>query len=192
MIRMMLELIPGTWYVLIPTERLPHRCNLGFLIWLSSASEPIIMAYTSVRAVTHASPQCMQARYSREWLGDKKKTESRTSKGRSYRRKKTSRFATFEHDKISRLLTFHSFLTKIADTSRFMSCFVILSNCKKSNISNPAVFAGGTNSRRWGRAGPSRRRRAQPSPGPVGDIFKITSPSPNRSGRFQSLSLIHI
>ena len=70
--------------------------------------------------------------------------------------------------------------------SRFMSRFVMFPNCKKSNISNPTVFAGGANSRRWGRAGPSRRRLAQPAPGPAGDISKITSPSPTRSGRFQS------
>ena len=70
--------------------------------------------------------------------------------------------------------------------SRFMSRFVIFSNSKKSNISNPTVFAGGANSRRWGRAGPSRRRLAQPAPGPAGDIFKITGPSPTRSVRFQS------
>ena len=48
------------------------------------------------------------------------------------------------------------------------------------------VFAGGANSRRWGRAGPRRRRLAQPAPGPAGDTFKIISPSPTRSGRFQS------
>ena len=66
--------------------------------------------------------------------------------------------------------------------SRFMSRFVIFSNCKKSNISNPTFFAGGANSRRWGRAGPSRRHLAQPAPGPAGDIFKISSPSPTRSG----------
>ena len=48
------------------------------------------------------------------------------------------------------------------------------------------VFAGGANSRRWGRAGPRRRRLAQPAPGPASDILKITSPSPTRSGRFQS------
>ena len=70
--------------------------------------------------------------------------------------------------------------------SRFMSRFVIFSNSNKSNISNPTVFAGGANSRRWGRAGPSRRRLAQPAPGPAGDIFKITGPSPTRSVRFQS------
>ena len=45
---------------------------------------------------------------------------------------------------------------------------------------------GGANSRRWGRAGPSRRRLAQPAPGPAGEIFKITGPSPTRSVRFQS------
>ena len=67
-----------------------------------------------------------------------------------------------------------------------MSCFVIFSNSKKSNISNPTIFAGGANSRRWGRAGPSRRRLAQPAPGPAGDSFKITGPSPTRSVRFQS------
>ena len=70
--------------------------------------------------------------------------------------------------------------------SRFMSRFVIFSNSKKSNVSNPTVFAGGANSRRWGRAGPSRRRLAQPAPGPAGDVFKITGPSPTKSVRFQS------
>ena len=70
--------------------------------------------------------------------------------------------------------------------SRFMSRFVLFSNCKKSNIANPTVFAGGANSRRWGRAGPSRRRLAHTAPGPAGDIFKITGPSPTRSERFQS------
>ena len=35
-------------------------------------------------------------------------------------------------------------------------------------------------------AGPSRRRLAQPAPGPTGDIFKITGPSPTRSVGFQS------
>ena len=69
--------------------------------------------------------------------------------------------------------------------SRFMSCFVIFSGSNKSNISNPTIFAGGANSRRLGRAGPSRRRLAQPAPGPAGDIFKITGPSPTRSLRFQ-------
>ena len=70
-------------------------------------------------------------------------------------------------------ITIHDipFLSKIADMSRFMSRFVIFSNSKKSNVSNPTVFAGGANSRRWGRAGPSRRRLAQPAPGPAGDIF---------------------
>ena len=63
---------------------------------------------------------------------------------------------------------------------------MIFSNSKKSDISNPAVFAGGANSRRWGRAGPSRRGLAQPAPGPAGDVFKITGPSPTRSVRFQS------
>ena len=67
-----------------------------------------------------------------------------------------------------------------------MSRFVTLSNSKKANLSNPTVFAGGANSQRWGRAGPSRRRLAQPAPGPAGDIFKITGPSPTRSVRFQS------
>ena len=57
---------------------------------------------------------------------------------------------------------------------------------KKSNISNAPIFAGEVNSRRWGRAGPSRRRLAQPVPGPAGDIFKITGPSPTRCVRFQS------
>ena len=45
---------------------------------------------------------------------------------------------------------------------------------------------GGANSRRWGRAGPSRRRLAQPAPGLAGYIFKITGPSPTTSVRFQS------
>ena len=67
-----------------------------------------------------------------------------------------------------------------------MSRFVIFSISKKSTISIPTVFEGGANSRRWGRAGPSRRRLAQPAPGPAGDIFKITGPSPTRSVRFQS------
>ena len=70
--------------------------------------------------------------------------------------------------------------------SRFMSRFVIFSNSKKSNLSNPTVFAGGANSRRWGRAGASRRRLAQPAPGPAGDIFKITGPSPIRPVRLQA------
>ena len=70
--------------------------------------------------------------------------------------------------------------------SRFMSRFAIFSNSKTSNISNPTVFAGGANSRRWGRAGRSRRCLAQPAPGPAGDIFKITGPSPTRPVRFQS------
>ena len=39
---------------------------------------------------------------------------------------------------------------------------------------------------RWGRAGPSRRRLARPAPGPAGDIFKITGPSPTRSVGFRS------
>ena len=56
--------------------------------------------------------------------------------------------------------------------SRFMSRFAIFSNSETSNISNPTVFAGGANSRRWGQAGPSRRRLAQPAPGPAGDIAK--------------------
>ena len=78
------------------------------------------------------------------------------------------------------------FLTKIADVSRFMSRLVLFSNCRNSNIFNPTVFAGGSNSRGWGRAGPSRRHLAQSAPGPAGDIFKITGPSPTRSVRFQS------
>ena len=48
---------------------LPHRYNLDRLIW-SSVSEPIIIAYTSARAFMHATPQCMLARYSLEWLGN--------------------------------------------------------------------------------------------------------------------------
>ena len=68
--------------------------------------------------------------------------------------------------------------------SSFMSRSVIFSNRKKNTKSNG--LAGRAKVRRWGRAGPSRRRLAQPTPGPAGDIFKITSPSPTRSGRFQS------
>ena len=70
--------------------------------------------------------------------------------------------------------------------SRFMSRFVIFSGSNKSNISNPTIFAGGANSGRWGRAGPSRRRLAQPAPGPAGDTFKITGPSPTRAVGYQS------
>ena len=33
-------------------------------------------------------------------------------------------------------------------------------------------FDGGTNSRRWSRAGRGRPRLAQPAPGPAGDIFE--------------------
>ena len=43
--------------------------NLGCLTW-SSGSEPIIVAYTPARAVINATPQCMLARYSFDWLGD--------------------------------------------------------------------------------------------------------------------------
>ena len=68
----------------------------------------------------------------------------------------TSPFVTFEHDKVSCFMTV--LLTEIADMSRFMPRFVILSNSKNSNIFNPTVFAGGANSRRWGRAGPGRPR----------------------------------
>ena len=56
--------------------------------------------------------------------------------------------------------------------SRFTSRFVIFSISKKSNISNLTVFAGGANSRRWGRAGPGRPRLAQRAPGPAGDVFE--------------------
>ena len=66
-----------------------------------------------------------------------------------------------------------------------MSRFVTFSNCKKSIISNPTVFAGGANSRRWGRAGRSRSRLPQPAPGPECD-FQITSSSPAWCVRFQS------
>ena len=58
--------------------------------------------------------------------------------------------------------------------------FLLKKKSNKSNILNPTVFAGGANSRRWGRAGPSRRRLDQPAPGPAGDFFKITGPSPTR------------
>ena len=50
--------------------------------------------------------------------------------------------------------------------------FLIKKNCKKSKVSNPTVFAGRANPRRWGRAGPGRPRLAQPAPGPAGAIFK--------------------
>ena len=85
-------------------------------------------------------------------------------------------------------ITIHDipFLTKIADMSRFMSRFVIFSISKKSNISFPPVLAGRASSLRWGPAGPSRRRLAQLAPGPAGDIFRTTGPSPTRSVRFQS------
>ena len=75
---------------------------------------------------------------------------------------------TFEHHEM--LSRFHdlSFLTKAADMSRFMSRFVIVSNSKKSNISNAGVL--------WAEpthadgAGPSR---AGPSvPGPGCEMFK--------------------
>ena len=71
--------------------------------------------------------------------------------------------------------------------SRFMSRFVILSNCKKSN--DPMVFERGANSRRWGRAGPTAPgpARARPSPRPAKPvIFSITGPRPTWSVRFQS------
>ena len=58
--------------------------------------------------------------------------------------------------------------------SRFISRFVIFSKSKKSNIPNPTVFAGGANSRRWGRAGPSRRRPAQRV------IFQNHGPKPDQ------------
>ena len=69
--------------------------------------------------------------------------------------------------------------------SRFMSRFVIFSSGKKTNVSNSTVFAGGANSRRWGRAGRSRSRLPQPAPGPECD-FQITSSSPAWCVRFQS------
>ena len=48
------------------------------------------------------------------------------------------------------------------------------------------MFAGGANYRRWGRAGPSLWRQAKPAPGPEGDTFIPTGPSPTRPVRFQS------
>ena len=63
-----------------------------------------------------------------------------------------------------------------------MSRFVIFS----SNISIQRFLRVGPTLLRWGRAGPSRRRLAQPAPGPAGDIFKITGPSLTRSVGFQS------
>ena len=56
--------------------------------------------------------------------------------------------------------------------SRFISPFVIIFKKKKTDISNPTVFAGGAYPRRWGRAGPGRPRLTQPAPGPAGDIFR--------------------
>ena len=44
-----------------------------------------------------------------------------------------------------------------------MSRFVIFFNRKKSNVANPRVFAGGANSRGWGRA---------EAPGPARGMFK--------------------
>ena len=58
------------------TERLPHRRNLGCLTW-SPVSEPISSrTHQNERAVIRATPQCMLARYSFEWLGDKKKIKA--------------------------------------------------------------------------------------------------------------------
>ena len=99
---------------------------------------------------------------------------------------------TFEHDKVSCFMTV--LLTEIADMSRFMPRFVILSNSKNSNIFNPTVFAGGANSRRWGRAGPGRPRPAQPvmfsNDGPKPEIVcEILFPQnvgPIRPASFQS------
>ena len=47
------------------------------------------------------------------------------------------------------------------------------------------VFCGWGQLSEVGSSRASRRRLAQPTPGPVGDIFKITGPSPTRSLRFQ-------
>ena len=55
--------------LLILDERLPRRCSLGCLNW-PSVREPIIIAYTSVRGVIHATSQRMLARYLFEWLCD--------------------------------------------------------------------------------------------------------------------------
>ena len=67
-----------------------------------------------------------------------------------------------------------------------MSRFVIYFQILKNPIFQIPRFCGWANSRRWGRAGPSQRRLAQPAPGPACDIFKITGPSPTRSVRSQS------
>ena len=90
-----------------------------------------------------------------------------------------SRFVIFSNYKnpifqIQRSLRVGPTLAGGAEPGR--SRFVIFSNCKRSKTSNPTVFAGGGNSRRWGRAGPGRPRR----PGsalPV--IFSNHGPKPD-------------
>ena len=69
--------------------------------------------------------------------------------------------------------------------SRFMSRFVIFSNCKKIQYFKSNGFCG------WGQLSEVGSSRAEPTalepaPGPAGDIFKIAGPSPTRSVRFQS------
>ena len=66
--------------------------------------------------------------------------------------------------------------------SPFTSRFVIYFQNLKIQYFKSSDFCGWANSR----AGPSQQRLAQPAPGPAGDIFKITGPSPTRSVRFQS------
>ena len=122
---------------------------------------------------------CLQIQYGHKQLGMERTTTSSLVLFQPFQRGR---------NKLRHVLTIRGipFLTKIVDVSRFMSRFVILSNSKKCNISFPPIFAGGANSRRWGRAGPSRRRLAQPAPGPADDTFKTTGPSPTKSVRFQS------
>ena len=75
--------------------------------------------------------------------------------------------------------------------SRFMSRFVIFSNSMnpifqiQRFLRVGPTLGGGVEPGRADGAWPCPCL-AQPAPGPAGDIFKITSPSPTRSVRFQS------
>ena len=70
--------------------------------------------------------------------------------------------------------------------SRFMSRFVIFSNSKKSNISNPTIFPGGQTL--GGGVEPGRADGAWPSLRPCQRVIfsKKKGPSPTRSVRLQS------